>query len=505
MSERSRRVLSDSASSYARFAIAMVVQFLLLPYMIRHLGADDYGLWTLTFSVLGFLSLVDFGFTTTVVRFTAEARGSGDLERRNRMLSTVLCLYMALAVLTGLLLWGVSPFYGDLLGIPPERREVALLLLWILGARSVAVSLPFGAFRSILFGAGRIGAVNLLQAGGTLLYGAAAVVALETGGGILGLAWGNLLAFALEHLAYLAAALRWTPGLRLSWRWFDRGLLRVAVGIGASQFVVTVATLVLLRTDPLIVNAFLPLAAVALYGVALKVSENALLLVKQGINVLGPHAAELSASGRTDGVRRLLVQGSRLTLVPAGVLAVGALVLGEEALAFWVGPDFREAWPPMAVLMVAVALMVPQMVASEVFTMTGHHRITALVSLAGMAVNVAASLLLVRPLGLLGVALGTLIATVLVDLVLVWALTARLHGVTVREWTVQVLLPNGAAGLAMGLGIWGLQRLWRPGTLWEVLAQGAVGGVCYLGCFLALHPGDRSLFRRRGAGASRDP
>lgn len=483
---RARKVVSDGAASYARFAVAIAVQFALVPYMVDRLGDDDYGLWTLTFSVLGFLSLVDFGFTASVVRFTAESRGSGDVGRRNRMLSTVLVLYLGLAALCAALVGGFSPFYGDLLGIPADRLGVALPLLWVLAARSIAVSLPFGMFRSILFGDGRIGWVNLLQSGGTLLYGAASVAALEMGGGILGLAWANVGAFAAEHLAYLAVALWRTPGLRLSPRLFDRSLLREAVGLSASQFLVTVSSLVLLRTAPLIVNAYLSLAAVALYGVALKVAENSLLLVKQGVNVLGPHAAELAGAGNTDAVRRLMVTGSRFALAPAAGLAAGALALGREGLSTWIDPSFGDGAVVLSILMVSVALLVPQMVASGVFTMTGHHRLTALAAILSVVVNLGASVGLAAWLGMSGVALGTLVATLLVDVGVIVALARRAYGIGYRVYARDVFGPSILAGAVSVAAMLGLKSLVPPGNLPAVLGEGMAGGVVFVAAFLAV-------------------
>ena len=240
MSGTARRVALDTATSYLRYGVVIVVQLALIPYLVDRLGDDGYGLWTLTFSVLGFLSLVDFGFATSVVRFTAEARGSGDVDRRNRLLSTVLAVYLVLACVAALVVGGLSPFYADLFGIPEASRQAALPLLWVLAARSIAVSLPFGMFRSILFGNGRIGWVNAVQAGGSVLYAVASVAALECGGGLIGLAWANVAAFAVENLAYMAVAYGTMPDLRISLRRFDRTMLGAAAWISAAQFVVTV-------------------------------------------------------------------------------------------------------------------------------------------------------------------------------------------------------------------------------------------------------------------------
>jgi O-antigen/teichoic acid export membrane protein len=502
---RLSRVASDSLTSYLRYGVTLLVQLALVPYLISRLGNVDYGLWTLTFSVLGFLTLVDFGFTTGVVRFTAEARGSGDLDRRNRMLGTVLGVYYLLAGVAAVLVAAFSPFYIDLMGLPPETRDVALPLLWVLAARSVAVSLPFGIFRSILFGSGRIGLVNGLQTMGTLLYGGAAVVALESGTGILGLAWATVFAFGIEHLAYLIAAYRTTPGLRLSPGHWDRGLLRQALSISAAQFLVTVSSIVLLRTDPIIVNAFLPLSAVAMYGVALKVAENALMLVKQGINVLGPMAAEMSGAGEHDQVRDLMVRGARFSLAPAVAMAAVAAVLGRPALTAWVGPDYADGAPVLAILMLSVALLVPQMVASGVFSMTGRHRLTAWAAVLSMLVNLAASIAMAAWLGAVGVALGTLVATVLVDVGFVIVLARGAVGVGLGTWAGKVFAPSLGAAVPAIAAMAGLAWALPPEGLPAVMAEALAGCAVFFAAFagLGMTASERAaalglLRRRRG-------
>ncbi len=498
MSGTARRVALDTATSYLRYGVVIVVQLALIPYLVDRLGDDGYGLWTLTFSVLGFLSLVDFGFATSVVRFTAEARGSGDVDRRNRLLSTVLAVYLVLACVAALVVGGLSPFYADLFGIPEASRQAALPLLWVLAARSIAVSLPFGMFRSILFGNGRIGWVNAVQAGGSVLYAVASVAALECGGGLIGLAWANVAAFAVENLAYMAVAYGTMPDLRISLRRFDRTMLGAAAWISAAQFVVTVSSLVLLRTDPIIVNAFLPLSAVALYGVALKVAENALMLIKQGVNVLGPLAAEWSGAGRQDDVRRLLVGGARLALAPAAGMAVAAAALGREALSSWIGPDYGEGALVLSILMASVALLVPQMVASGVFSMTGHHRLTAWAAFLSMTVNVVASLLLVWRIGLPGVALGTLVATALVDVGVVLALVRHAYGVGFGEYLREVFLPSLLPAAGGYLAMVGLKAALPPANLAVVLGEAVAGCAVFAALFVAfgLTRDDRALARR---------
>lgn len=496
---RAQRVALDSLASYLRFGVALGVQFVLVPIVIDKVGTADYGLWTLTFSVLGLLTLVDFGFGTGVMRFVAEARGANDPERRNRIVSTVMVVYGVLAFIAAAAVGVISLFYGDLFDIPVDMVDRAYALLWILAGRSVLVTLPMGIFRSILFGEQRIALVNLIQAVTTLLYGVAAWVTLEAELGILGLAWANLLVLLVEHLAYVAAAFGLIRDLKVTRSRVDRESFGETASVSIYQFIVNVSSLVLLRTDPMIIKFFMPLTSVALFGVALKVAENVLLLLKQGINVLGPLVAELKGRGDTRTIRVVLVSGSKFAFAPAVVLMAGAWVYSREGLLYWVGPEFLEAAPVLQLLMTAMALMVPQMVASGVFTMTGLHKLTARLAVLSMIVHLGLAVALIVPFGLVGVALATLVATVLVDVFMVVHLASRHFGVGLKEYTARVFWPAFWPGIAAFGAMWGLKVWAPPADLGTVFLQGIPGTVIYALLFwrFCLEPEELRLIRER--------
>jgi O-antigen/teichoic acid export membrane protein len=474
-----QRLAVDSITSYLRFGATLLVQFALVPIVIRHVGSEDYGLWTLTSAVLGVLSLTDLGFTTTVVRFVGECRGTGDLDRRNRILSTVVLVYVVLAVASAAGLAIVSTFYVGVLGIPAHERDRALVLLWIVAARWILIGLPFGIYRSILFGDRQITAVNAIQTGGALLYGITAWVSLVAGFGLEGIAWAGLASFAAEHAAYLGAAYRRVEGLRLSWRLVEPALFWDATSVSVSQFAVSVSSLVLVRTDPIIVQVFFSLQAVALYGVALKVAENALILLKQAVNALAPVVAEWNGVADQARIRTVLVSGAKFTFAPAVALTAATWALGREGLLFWTGPQFQDATLLLQILVTAMMLAVPQMVASVVFTMSGDHRLTAWASVISMIVNLAASIILVQLVGVVGVALGTLVAAVLIDTGFVIVLVHRRHGVRYGEYLRRVYAPVLWPGVIAFVAMKGCAWLLPPQGLLAVGAEAAVGFAVY--------------------------
>ena len=78
------------ATNYLRFAVSMVVVFLMTPYIIGQLGMETFGLWSLIFAVIGIFGLMDFGFATAAVKTVAEATGARDEADRNRALASLL-------------------------------------------------------------------------------------------------------------------------------------------------------------------------------------------------------------------------------------------------------------------------------------------------------------------------------------------------------------------------------------------------------------------------------
>jgi O-antigen/teichoic acid export membrane protein len=309
----------------------------------------------------------------------------------------------------------------------------------------------------------------------------------------------NLGVLAIEHLAYVVTAFRVVPELRLSPRLFDRSLLREASEFGLFQMIVSVSSLVLLRTDVILVQIFLSLGAVALYSVPLKIAEYAVLLLKPLVNNLTPVAAQLGEAGDTAGLRALVVNGARIALLPAALLAAGAWVFGREALVFWVGPDFAEAAPVLIVLLTAIALSMPQIVVSGVFTMTGRHRFTAAAAVAGLSVNLVASVVLVRVFGLTGIALGTLAAALLVDAVAVLVVAARFVGISYLRLVRRVYLAALVPALALAAFGLSLKTLWPPASLGGVALEGLASAVVGFAVFalLFLEPAERDFLLRR--------
>src|SRR5580704_6299273 len=91
---RTAQFAINAATNYGRMLVQILALMVLTPYIIKKIGDTEFGLWTLVISTLGLLSLLDLGFGTGIVKYVAQCTASGDLDRRNRILSTMAAVYV---------------------------------------------------------------------------------------------------------------------------------------------------------------------------------------------------------------------------------------------------------------------------------------------------------------------------------------------------------------------------------------------------------------------------
>src|SRR5204863_6460025 len=115
----------------------------------------------------------------------------------------------------------------------------------------------------------------------------------------------------LEHAAMAALAFRFLPGLHLSRRLVDRATLREVRGYSVDAFLAMLAGRITVQTGAIVVGGFLTAAAAAHYGIAMRLVEMAKNLLRSATTTLTPAVSEREARGDLDGVRRVLLGGTR--------------------------------------------------------------------------------------------------------------------------------------------------------------------------------------------------
>jgi O-antigen/teichoic acid export membrane protein len=204
-----------------------------------------------------------------------------------------------------------------------------------------------------------------------------------------------------------------------------------AFGI-AWPLLVTSISIYLLGTgiDLLVLGAFRPQAAVALYGAASRLT----LLVATPFMILQgvapPIVAELHAQGRKRDLERSMRAVATLAGVPTFLLLTVFLLFGHEVMGLLYGAYFRQGASILAILSVARLVAVWTGSCGVALMMTGHQRAMMYLTIATGICSVTGGVLLAPHFGAIGVAVATSASQIIQNLVQLF-LAKRLVGV----WT----------------------------------------------------------------------
>ena len=482
MTGLSTRIIARNAfTGYIILLTRIGLGFFLTPFIIRSVGADDYGLWLLVLSVTGYFYLADLGFGQAIVRYVAMERVDGRQKHLDQLVSTFLVVYSFLGIAVAAVALSLTPAFPTIFKVSSEQAAQSQFVMLAIGL-AVAVSIPLNLFGGYLQGHQRYDLSNGVEWVASLANGVLTVLVLPLGYGLMALVVITVATNLAAGVARLVLAIRLTPDLRIGLHNFQPRLIREISSYSISFFVVSAAVVVCHRTDQVVIGLFLPMTAVAIFGVNQRLVELGRSLAGQIGNVLLPVAADLHARADQAKLRTVLIEGTKFGTAFMMVVAVQLFALSRPFLDLWVGPSFGEGYPALVVLTVVSIAALAGDTSARILLTSDRQRVVALASMADAAANATLSVILVQRLGLLGVALGTAVPFLAVTCFNI-ACACRLLRLPVaqmvRSSLVPVLLPAVPAGAALVL-----LTTWAYPQSWPVLiAEGLIGSAVYFLAF----------------------
>ena len=478
-----RHLLRSTASNVAGQVVLLGVWFALTPFIVHELGAAPYGLWVLVASVVAYGNLLDLGVGAAVTKYVADLLARERPDEASAVIATALAMYCVLGVFV---IAATVPFavaFPDLFSIPPGQRDDARWVVLLTGG-ALAFQLPATTALAVVRGLHRFDLLNVISVGATLVQAGATVVVLLLGGGVVGLAAINLPLAVLTQIPMVLVIRRTAPSLRFGLRGARRGLVREVASFSASLAVSNGAGIVKFKTDEIVIASSLPLATVAPYALARRLSEIPTLLAYQFVRIIFPLASGLHATGDAARLRALYVGSTRVALALFVPIALGLVVLVEPFLTAWVGARYASEASIAVILIAAGLLDMAMWPAASMLMGSNKHRLLAVFSGGSALLNLGLSVTLVGHLGVTGVALGTLIATGLEALIVVPYAMWR-HDVRVSSLIREALAPALLPALPAAVTFVALRGAVHPSSLLAITAVGAVGGLAYAAGYLA--------------------
>jgi O-antigen/teichoic acid export membrane protein len=475
-------VAHNVSTRYLAYTVEAILGVVMLPFNLAHLGVAAYGLWMLTASLTAYFSMLDLGYGGALVRFVAQYRARRDARSLNEVLSTLAVVYAGIGALTYGLVVLAAYNLDSLLKLTPGQVATSQALLLIVGAH-VALRFLFGVFGGVIVGFQRYHLNNITSIATSIAVAIANVAVLLMGYGVVALVAVTTAVRVAALLVYLLNAYRVFPGLHLSPGLFRVARLREVSGFSVYMLALDSAYKLNYSTDVLVIGAMIGAPAVAFWSPAQRLGELALKLSNQLSEALFPIVVDCDAAQRAARLRTVFVEGTKLSLATAIPMAGGLAMLALPLLTAWIGDAFAQTATILQILAVVVIVRVGSSTASVVLKGAGMHRRLAAMVGAMAIVNLALSVALVAPLGLVGVAVGTLVPVTLVSLFGYFPAACRRVGISVPRLLYDAVWP-AVWPAVFAAALLAVTRQFLPPTLPAVALQFVAGGTFYIGLFM---------------------
>ena len=501
------RLLRSALSNYATLLVRLAAGVWLTRILFMNLSRVEYGFWSLLWSIFGYALLLDLGFGVAMVKYASQSAIERDWEGLGRRLNTVLAISAAMGAAIALATLAAAPLLSALARFEGPASDLhrfqAVFLLFGVGT---ALVFPLGVFAEVLTGLGRIPLRNAILAASSLAQFALLAAIVRRHLGLEAMAVATFGVNLATNVAMAAAARRLIPGFRFGWRTLDRGMLRATLSFSLFAHAITLAGLVALRSDQIVIGALLGVALVAPYQVVWRLADMFRQLSIEALEAVGPVAAALFQSRDRSRLHRTVTDADRVVAATATLLYLPLVVYLHPLLLAWLDLDDPQAWQSGILLLSAAYLSaVFKGTASRVLLMCQRERVLAAATLAEAALNLGASvtLCLYTSLGIVGVALGTFAPALLLSVAVYLPLSCRFSSTPPRAWLDRTLRGPLIAAL-VALPVYAACRAFGPTGSLALLAVNALPGLAaFSAAFLrfGLRPDERAAVWQRLAGA----
>jgi O-antigen/teichoic acid export membrane protein len=322
-----------------------------VPFYLKYLGIEAYGLIGFSVIVHSLLSLLDMGLAHTINREVARYSAAGDIKDAGQLLHTLAVVYWSMAAAIALLLLVLAPLIAEYWIQSKELSVQTITHVVMLMGVVVACRWPIGLYQGALIGSQRLALsssinmamVTIGSAGSiaVLVYVSSTIEAFFIWQACVGLVYAAAMRFAAWRIIGKTEHNRFNiEKLRSVWR-FSAGVS--AIGLTG---------LIFTQMDKVILSKMLELEEFGHYMLATAVSSVLYVLITPVFNVIYPRFSALVASEDTVKLTELYRIGTRLLVSVVFPTAMVLAVFGYELVLAWTGnPNIASSVAPVVSLL----------------------------------------------------------------------------------------------------------------------------------------------------------
>lgn len=392
--------------SYVSIAVSYLVAMLYTPVTLRLLGQSEYGLYTLSSTMVNYLTLLSFGMGASYVRFYSKFKK--DKERVDSLNSLYVLVFSAIGFIAmfvgAILVLNADAMFSATLTVEEiEKTKIIMVILII----NMAVSFPASVFSSFLTANERFVVLRIIQILKHVLNPLIVLPLLLLGYASIAMT----VVFFLVNLAadtfYFVYAVKKVK-MSFSRKYVEWGLLKEIGTFSFFIFLNSIVNEINWNLGKLLLGIFKGTVAVAIYGVAAQINTVYISMSTAVSNVYVPKVNQIiSATNDSREINKLFVKIGRIQFMIQTLIVIGFIFIGKPFVLLWAGEGYEEAYWIILILIIPELIPLTQNLGIEIQRAKNKHQFRAIIYTIIAVLNLLMSIPLGKMYGGIGCAIGT--------------------------------------------------------------------------------------------------
>ena len=403
-----------SILSYVVIILNILVGLVYTPIMLRIMGQSEYGTYSLIASIVGYLTVLDLGFGNAIIIYTSRYRAKNQKEEEAKLNGMFLIIYSIIGIVAGImgviLYANIDNMFAATMTLQELQKAKVMTIILII---NLIFTFPLSIFGSIITAYERFifsKLVNILRIilmpciMLPLLYIGYRSIAMTVVTTVLNLSC------LIINLIYCVRVIK----IKFIFGKFNKPLLKEIFGYSFFIFLAIIVDKINLNIDQFILGSVVGTIEVAIYTVAAQIHTIYVSLSTAINGVLLPKITMLVEKKESDEkISDIFIQTGRLQYIIMALITTGFIIFGQEFIKIWAGDGYEKAYWTEMILMVPAVVPLIQNVGINILQAKNMHRFRTVVYFFIAIANLFISIPLARKFGSVGSAIGTSIACLL--------------------------------------------------------------------------------------------
>lgn len=408
------QVKAGALLSYLLLIITNITGIFLTPTLLRELGQSEFGLYSLTSSIVSYLTILDFGIGSAIVRYIAMYRLSEDKDNEyslNGMFLTINTFIGLIVIFVGGILYSTVDRIFSTTMLPDEMYKMKIMLLLLI--INLAITFPLGTFTSIATAYERFVFLKITNILRSLMVPLIMLLLLFMGYKSLSL----VLTITIFNIVYLVANMWYCfvkLNTKLKFKNFDFVLLKEIFQYSFWMFLFIIVDKIYWGSNQFILGIVSGSKMVAVYAIALQFVNYYMALSTAISGVFLPRITQMIAQNSSEEeISNVFIRIGRLQYIILSLILSSFILYGKAFIKYWAGIDYSNAYIIALIIMIPLTVPLIQTLSMTILQAKNIMGFRAITYVCIALLSIVVSLYLGKIYGGIGAAIGTTVALVL--------------------------------------------------------------------------------------------